>query len=40
MKDTLWKLFSKTGDIKYYLMFKSLEGEEVANRESSGNSNK
>ncbi len=28
MEDTIWSLFIKTGDIKYYLLYKELtEGE-------------
>ena len=37
----VWNLFKETGDIKYYLMAKKLEGEEDAtNQENRGNSNR
>jgi len=37
----VWDLFKKTGDIKYYLMAKQIEGEKYAtNKKSRGNSNK
>ena len=26
-KETLWELFNRTGDIKYYVMFRALEDE-------------
>ena len=39
--ELVWKLFKKTGDIKYYLMAKQIEGEENArNKENRRNSNK
>lgn len=28
MKDIIWDLFKKTGDYKYYLLYKSIEKEE------------
>lgn len=28
MKDLIWELFKKTGDVKYFLLAKKLEGEE------------
>lgn len=28
LKDTLWQLFGRTGDIKYYLMLRDLEDAE------------
>ncbi|PWL73572.1 MAG: YqzL family protein [Bacillota bacterium] len=27
MKDTLWKLFRKTGEVKYFLLLKELESK-------------
>ncbi len=27
MKDTLWKLFQKTGEVKYFLLLKELESK-------------
>ena len=39
--DIVWNLFKKTGDIKYYLMAKKIEGEEDArNKENRRNSNR
>ena len=39
--ELVWNLFKKTGDIKYYLMAKKLEGEEDgSDQENRGNSNK
>ena len=44
MKDNyelVWNLFKKTGDIKYYLMAKKIEGEDGAsNQEDRRNCNK
>ncbi|MBQ8891734.1 MAG: YqzL family protein [Bacilli bacterium] len=37
MKDLLWTLFKKTGDIKYYLMYNELRGNDGNDR---GNSTK
>lgn len=28
LKDTLWQLFGRTGDIKYYIMLHDLQEEE------------
>lgn len=28
MKNVIWELFKKTGDYKYYLLYKSMEKEE------------
>lgn len=28
MKDLSWKLFKETGDIKYYLLYLKVKGEE------------
>ena len=40
-KKIVWNLFKKTGDVKYYLMSKKLEGEEDAtDKEDRGNSNR
>ncbi len=40
-KKIIWNLFKKTGDIKYYLMAKKLEGEQDAtDQENRGNSNR
>ena len=39
--ELIWNLFKKTGDIKYYLMAKKLEGEiDATNQENRGNSNR
>lgn len=38
MNEILWNLFKRTGDVKYYLMAKSIEGEESDNTEDRGNS--
>ena len=38
MKDLLWTLFKKTGDIKYYLMYNKLGGTDEGNNR--GNSSK
>ena len=39
--EIVWNLFKKTGDIKYYLMAKKLEGEvNAADKESRRDSNK
>ena len=40
MNKILWDLFKKTGDIKYYIMVKRLEGEDVETRKDRGNSSK
>lgn len=40
MKRLVWEIFKKTGDIKYYLLAKSLEDEENENEKIRGNSNK
>ena len=38
--ELVWNLFKKTGDIKYYLMAKKIEGENNArDKESRRNSN-
>lgn len=38
--ELVWNLFRKTGDIKYYLMAKKIEGENNArDKESRRNSN-
>lgn len=39
--ELVWNLFKKTGDIKYYLMAKKIEGEDSArDKENRGNSNR
>lgn len=39
--EIVWNLFKKTGDIKYYLMAKKIEGEQDArNKESRRNRNR
>lgn len=40
MENLVWELFKKTGDIKYYLLSKKLKGDNNANKENRGNSNK
>ena len=40
MKDIIWNLFKKTGNIKYYLLIKKLEGDVSADDEIRGNSNR
>ena len=38
MKDTLWKLFQKTGEVKYFLLLKELESKRVKDdRKRGGN---
>lgn len=40
MKDKIWDLFKITGDIKYYLMFKEMENQEIdAKHKSERNNN-
>lgn len=39
--DIVWNLFKKTGNIKYYLMAKKIEGEDNArDKKNRGNSNR
>ncbi len=40
MKDLVWEIFKKTGDIKYYLLAKRLEGDIDAHKKTRGNNNK
>ena len=40
MEDLVWEIFKKTGDIKYYLLAKKIKGDDGANKENRGNSNK
>ena len=40
MKDLVWEIFKKTGDIKYYLLAKRLEGDIDAYKKTRGNNNK
>lgn len=37
MNEILWNLFKKTGDIKYYLLIKHIEGEVDEITKSRGN---
>ena len=37
MDKLLWEIFKKTGNIKYFLLFKKLEGEEDETKKSRGN---
>lgn len=39
MDKILWDLFKKTGDMKYYIMLKNLEGEINGIKESRRDSN-
>lgn len=40
MNEVIWNLFKKTGDIKYYILFKNINkrSDENENRGSRGNS--
>ena len=40
MEEILWKLFKKTGDIKYYLMLKKAGCDNNENKKSRGNNNR
>ena len=40
MDKVLWELFKKTGDIKYYILIKKLEGETDEDTKDRGNNNK
>ena len=40
MKELVWEIFKRTGDIKYYLLAKSLEGDKSASNEIKGNNTK
>ena len=40
MKELVWEIFNKTGDIRYYLLSKNLEGDSNADKKSRGNSSK
>lgn len=40
MENVAWKLFKKTGDIKYFLLAKRLEGVDVATKKDSRNSSR
>lgn len=40
MEDVLWKIFKKTGDIKYYLFLKEIGSEKNGNNDSRGNGDK
>lgn len=37
MNEILWSLFRKTGDIKYYLLIRQIEGEVDETTKSRGN---
>ncbi len=39
--ELVWKLFKETGDIKYYLMAKKLEGDvDASNQKNTGDSHR
>ena len=38
MNNLLWELFRKTGNIKYYLLIKSLEGDTIGEKKGSRDS--
>ena len=40
MEEILWKLFKKTGDIKYYLMIKKLGSVKNEDNKDRGNSSR
>lgn len=40
MNKIIWELFKKTGNIKYFLLSKSLEGEVGENKKNRSNSSK
>jgi hypothetical protein len=40
MEEILWKLFKKTGNIKYYLLIKKLGSESYENDQGRRNSNR
>ena len=40
MDNIAWKLFKKTGNIKYFLLSKKLEGVDGAVKKNSRNSNR
>ena len=40
MDKILWDLFKKTGDIKYFMLIKKLEGEDDGDKKSRGNNTK
>ena len=40
MEELLWKLFKKTGDIKYYLMIKELGCVKDENNKNRSNNNR
>ena len=37
MKELVWEIFKKTGDIKYFLLAKKLEGGSDADKKTRGN---
>ena len=40
MKDTIWNLFKKTGDIKYYLLLTNMGRSDYYDRRSGRNNTK
>ena len=40
MDKLLWDLFKKTGNIKYFMLIRKLEGEKSGDKESRGNNTK
>lgn len=40
MENLAWNLFKKTGNIKYFLLSKKLEGVDNATKKDRGNSNR
>lgn len=40
MKDIIWKLFKETGEVKYFLLFKQLEGVSDESKEDTRDSNR
>ena len=40
MDNVIWKLFKKTGNIKYFLLAKKLEGVSSADKKDNRNSNR
>jgi len=40
MKELVWEIFKKKGNIKYFLLAKKLEGDSSADKESRRNNSK
>lgn len=40
MEEILWKMFKKTGDIKYYLFLKQLGSDTLESRKDRRNNNR